>query len=194
MARFTPIFALLGGLLLLCGRRALARHWPHCGHQQEHGQSLARTFGRGCRAHRLHAGLIVAPMVYVALAGAPAVRSDASLPGIIAGGLQVGFGTRLGVGCTSGRGICGLARFSTRNSIVASGLFMFTGFITRLRVAVRRERLIGCRHFSVHWVRGHRPVLVLSQLVNPAKALGFLDITGGWDLSLARVGASTTLR
>ena len=53
---------------------------------------------------------------------------------LIAGGLLVGFGTRLGSGCTSGHGVCGLARLSPR-SIVATGTFMavaaLTVFVTR---------------------------------------------------------------
>ena len=47
----------------------------------------------------------------------------------MAGGLLVGFGTRLGSGCTSGHGICGLARLSPR-SMVAVALFMGAGFAT----------------------------------------------------------------
>jgi len=52
-----------------------------------------------------------------------------SLAAIAAAGMLVGFGTRLGNGCTSGHGICGLTRFSTR-SLVATVTFMATGFIT----------------------------------------------------------------
>ncbi|MEY3213207.1 MAG: hypothetical protein RIT28_3688 [Pseudomonadota bacterium] len=53
-------------------------------------------------------------------------------------GLLVGFGTRLGNGCTSGHGVCGLARFSQR-SLVAVVTFMATGMIT----AVLMDRLLG---------------------------------------------------
>lgn len=53
---------------------------------------------------------------------------------LAAAGLIVGFGTRLGSGCTSGHGVCGLSRLS-RRSIVATGLFMSSGFAT---VAVMR--------------------------------------------------------
>lgn len=48
---------------------------------------------------------------------------------IIVAGLFVGFGTNIGSGCTSGHGICGIGRLSTR-SIVATLTFMFTAFIT----------------------------------------------------------------
>ncbi|EQB15042.1 hypothetical protein L288_00495 [Sphingobium quisquiliarum P25] len=53
---------------------------------------------------------------------------------LVAAGLIVGFGTRLGSGCTSGHGVCGLSRLSWR-SVVATGLFMASGFAT---VAVMR--------------------------------------------------------
>ncbi|MFO0995200.1 MAG: YeeE/YedE family protein [Alphaproteobacteria bacterium] len=48
---------------------------------------------------------------------------------LVIGGLLVGFGTRLGRGCTSGHGVCGLARFS-RRSMVAVTVFMVSGFLT----------------------------------------------------------------
>ncbi|ETI61440.1 YeeE/YedE family protein [Sphingobium sp. C100] len=48
---------------------------------------------------------------------------------LITGGLIVGFGTRLGSGCTSGHGVCGLARLSPR-SVVATATFMATGIAT----------------------------------------------------------------
>lgn len=54
---------------------------------------------------------------------------EASLSKLILAGFLVGFGTRLGSGCTSGHGICGLARWSPR-SMVAVATFMTTGFIT----------------------------------------------------------------
>jgi uncharacterized membrane protein YedE/YeeE len=56
-------------------------------------------------------------------------RFDSSYLMMAIAGLLVGFGTRLGSGCTSGHGICGLPRLSIR-SIVAVGTFMFTGIIT----------------------------------------------------------------
>lgn len=53
---------------------------------------------------------------------------DSPLP-LIIGGLLVGFGTRLGSGCTSGHGVCGISRLS-RRSIVATAVFMGAGFAT----------------------------------------------------------------
>jgi uncharacterized membrane protein YedE/YeeE len=54
---------------------------------------------------------------------------DLSAVGLVAAGLLVGIGTRIGSGCTSGHGICGLARLSPR-SLVAVGTFMATAVIT----------------------------------------------------------------
>jgi len=81
-------------------------------------------------------GLIAGPNLTM-LAGQtiPDVDIAASLPTVIAGGLLVGFGTRFGNGCTSGHGVCGLARFSPR-SAVATVVFMVTAgvvvFVVRL--------------------------------------------------------------
>lgn len=50
-------------------------------------------------------------------------------PGMIVAGLVVGFGTRMGSGCTSGHGVCGMARLS-RRSIIATLTFMAAGFVT----------------------------------------------------------------
>lgn len=59
----------------------------------------------------------------------PDIRISSSVPLLIAAGLLVGFGTRLGNGCTSGHGVCGMARLSPR-SIVATLTFMAAGFAT----------------------------------------------------------------
>jgi uncharacterized membrane protein YedE/YeeE len=56
-------------------------------------------------------------------------ESPASSSLLIVGGFLVGLGTRLGSGCTSGHGVCGMSRFSLR-SLVATLSFMLAGFIT----------------------------------------------------------------
>lgn len=61
--------------------------------------------------------------------GVPQMSITSSAPVLIAGGLLVGFGTRLGNGCTSGHGVCGLARLSPR-SIAATAAFMAAGVAT----------------------------------------------------------------
>ena len=73
-------------------------------------------------------GLVGAPWVYVVLHGAPAIDISVSNGTLMAAGLLVGFGTRLGGGCTSGHGVCGTARLSPR-SLTATGLFMLAGMV-----------------------------------------------------------------
>ena len=75
-------------------------------------------------------GLLLGPVVYRAVSGAwPAASITTSLPLLIVGGLLVGFGTRLGSGCTSGHGVVGLARLSPR-SIAAVVTFMAAAVVT----------------------------------------------------------------
>ena len=69
-------------------------------------------------------GLIISPLLYKLARPLPDVEVSTSLPLLIAAGLLVGFGTRLGSGCTSGHGICGNARLSPR-SLAATVTFMF---------------------------------------------------------------------
>lgn len=75
------------------------------------------------------AGLIVSPLLYRLVKPLPAIEVSASIPLLIAAGLLVGFGTRLGSGCTSGHGICGNARLSPR-SMAATVTFMLFGILT----------------------------------------------------------------
>lgn len=75
-------------------------------------------------------GLILGPLIYRLASGTwPAVTITASLPAIALAGLLVGFGTRMGSGCTSGHGIVGLARLSPR-SIAAVITFLSAGVAT----------------------------------------------------------------
>lgn len=72
-------------------------------------------------------GLIITPFIY-GLFVQPEIELNASSLMMIVAGLLVGFGTRLGSGCTSGHGICGISRLSKR-SIIATMTFMFAGFV-----------------------------------------------------------------
>ncbi|GAB3470648.1 YeeE/YedE family protein [Polaromonas eurypsychrophila] len=74
-------------------------------------------------------GLLVAPMLYFLVAGPTSVRIDAGWTTVVVAGLLVGVGTRYGSGCTSGHGVCGLARLSPR-SLMATLAFMGAGFVT----------------------------------------------------------------
>jgi hypothetical protein len=74
------------------------------------------------------AGLLLAPAVWRLFAELPAATVSDSPVLLVAAGLLVGFGSRLGSGCTSGHGVCGLSRLSPR-SLVATATFMSAGFI-----------------------------------------------------------------
>lgn len=131
MANFTPLSAAVGGgliglsavlLMLLTGRIA----------------GISSIFGgllnfvandTGWRVAFI-AGLILAPLMASWLGYAmPTPKMPGSWTVIVAAGLLVGFGTRLGGGCTSGHGICGMARLSGR-SMTATAIFMFTAIVT----------------------------------------------------------------
>lgn len=76
------------------------------------------------------AGLLVAGVIAAMFMGpAPGMLPGIGLPTLIVAGLLVGFGTRLGNGCTSGHGVCGISRLSWR-SLVATMTFMAAGFVT----------------------------------------------------------------
>jgi len=78
----------------------------------------------------LDGGLFLGPGIYrLWFGGWPVVHFQASLWVLALAGLLVGFGTRLGSGCTSGHGVCGLARLS-RRSIVAVATFLAAGMVT----------------------------------------------------------------
>ena len=73
-------------------------------------------------------GLFMVPFFY-GLVQTPNIELNASPLMMIVAGLLVGFGTRMGSGCTSGHGICGISRLSKR-SMIATMTFMFAGFVT----------------------------------------------------------------
>lgn len=75
------------------------------------------------------AGLIGAPLAYGVVTALPAVQIDAGMGTLIISGLLVGIGTRYGSGCTSGHGVCGIARRSPR-SMAATATFVLAGFVT----------------------------------------------------------------
>lgn len=88
--------------------------------------------GRADLAWRLAliAGMVTGPLVYLAASGAmPPVQVPVSTPALLFGGLLVGIGVSFGGGCTSGHGVCGMARLS-RRSILATLTFMAATFVT----------------------------------------------------------------
>jgi uncharacterized protein len=133
---FTPVSGLVGGLLIgLSVTLMLLLNGRIAGISGIVGGLLApKDEDTGWRVAFV-AGLLIGAMAYILAVGGPApVDVLASPPAILVGGLLVGFGTRLGSGCTSGHGLCGMARIS-RRSMVASAVFfgvaMLTVFLTR---------------------------------------------------------------
>ena len=125
MANFTPISAAIGGALIgLAAALLMLTTGRIAGISGIFGGCL--DFGTGDKGWRVAfiAGLILAPLTG-SLLGVPVPIPDmpASWVVIVAAGLLVGFGTKLGSGCTSGHGVCGIARLSPR-SIAATFIFM----------------------------------------------------------------------
>jgi uncharacterized protein len=75
------------------------------------------------------AGLILGAFLFHFISGHPIPIFEVPIPLMLAGGFIVGVGTKLGSGCTSGHGICGIGRLSVR-SIIATCTFLLLGFIT----------------------------------------------------------------
>jgi uncharacterized protein len=131
MENFTPVSALIGGLLIGASAALfLVLNGRIAGISGILGGLIPPERGQvGWRLAFL-AGMFIAPLAYVALGGAlPAIGLDASLPLLVVAGLIVGFGTRLGAGCTSGHGVCGIGRGSPR-SLAATAVFMATAIAT----------------------------------------------------------------
>ena len=131
MENFTPVSGLIGGLLIgLASVLLLLLNGRIAGISGIVGGLLARKGSEvGWRAVFI-AGLLLGAFVYMlATGGAIPVRIQASLPILVVAGLLVGFGTRLGSGCTSGHGISGIARLSKR-SIVATLVFIGVAILT----------------------------------------------------------------
>lgn len=74
-------------------------------------------------------GLPLGALIVTSASSGGEPRLTGSIPQLVIAGLLVGFGTRLGSGCTSGHGVCGLSRLS-RRSMVATLTFMTSGFVT----------------------------------------------------------------
>ena len=127
---FTPVSALIGGALIcLAAVLLLALVGRVAGISGILNGAIEQRDGRAWRWSFL-LGLVGGAALWFALSsGVSPPRIGFPLPWLIAAGLLVGFGTRLGSGCTSGHGICGLARLSKR-SLMAVVAFMGTGIAT----------------------------------------------------------------
>ena len=127
---FTPWPALAGGLLIgLAAGGLLLFNGRIAGVSGILGGLLRPAPGESGWRLAFLAGLAGAPLLYTLVAALPQVEVDAGWPALIVSGLLVGIGTRYGAGCTSGHGVCGLARGSAR-SLAATLGFMGAGFAT----------------------------------------------------------------
>lgn len=131
MENFTPVTALIGGLMI--GAAATLTLWANGRIAGISGILSGVIVPRGSDAlWRLLfvLGLLAGALSYALVRGEPTALELQVGPGLtVVAGLLVGFGTRLGSGCTSGHGICGLARFSKR-SFTATLLFMVVAIVT----------------------------------------------------------------
>ncbi len=93
------------------------------------GSVLTTRDGNGWRWAFLAGLLLAQPMFYGLTATPPPLPSDAGMLLTVIAGLLVGFGTRLGGGCTSGHGVCGIGRLAPR-SLAATATFIGTGMLT----------------------------------------------------------------
>ena len=128
---FTPWNSLAGGMLIgLAAALLILINGRIAGISGIVGNMLSKS-AAGERSWRLLflAGLLAAPWLWRVALPMPAVQIDTGMALLVAAGLLVGFGTRLGSGCTSGHGVCGVSRGSLR-SLVATLLFMGAGFAT----------------------------------------------------------------
>jgi hypothetical protein len=129
---FTPYASLLGGALIGLAAVSLMAVTGRIAGVSGIAVRLFPPYGDGQLAGRLAfiVGLIVAPLIWFVVTGRmPAQSIETNSMVLVAAGLLVGFGSVWGNGCTSGHGVCGLSRLSTR-SLVATGAFMATGSIT----------------------------------------------------------------
>ena len=130
MNHFTPLSALLGGLLIGTGAVLLILfNGRIAGISGIVGGLLRPITGDVAWRAAFILGLLMAPLAFRLVASLPAIQIDAGYPLLIVAGLLVGIGTRYGAGCTSGHGVCGLSRLSTRSAI-ATVVFMGAGFVT----------------------------------------------------------------
>lgn len=143
MQNFTPLTALAGGLLI--GASAALMLWLKgriAGISGIAGGLMQPSHGDTSWRALFLLGMMAAPLLVMLTRGdVPRIPGTVSDRPLILAGLLVGFGTRLGSGCTSGHGVCGLARRSKR-SLVATLTFLASGALT---VFVVRHLLGGLR-------------------------------------------------
>jgi hypothetical protein len=129
VTEFTPFSALIGGVILGVSALLLVLfNGKIAGISGIVSKGLRQFNSDGLWRWMFILGIIIGPIISGFWHYTLPSQIDISWPLIIAGGLFVGIGSKLGSGCTSGHGICGIGRFSTR-SIVATSVFMLVAVI-----------------------------------------------------------------
>jgi len=129
-AQFTPLSALLGGSLIgLASLLLLLVNGRISGISGITGQLMNKPNSSNYWSWVFIAGMLAGAVIGVSANNLTAPDIDSSWLSIIAAGLLVGAGTKIGSGCTSGHGICGIGRWSTR-SIIATVTFLVSGIVS----------------------------------------------------------------
>jgi len=127
---FTPWASLAGGILIgLAAALLLLANGRIAGISGTLGGLLRPARGDVAWRVSFLGGLFLAPLAWLTLRAMPPAQIDHSPALLAAAGLLVGLGTRFGSGCTSGHGVCGIARLSPR-SLAATACFMAAGIVT----------------------------------------------------------------
>ncbi|MEN3950315.1 YeeE/YedE family protein [Iodidimonas sp. SYSU 1G8] len=130
IVNFTPLPALIGGMLIgLAAVLLMALNGRIAGISGILGGLLPPTKGDIPWRLAFIAGLVLGGLGFAAFGGVSTIVIEAEVPLLIVAGLLVGVGTRMGSGCTSGHGICGIGRLSPRG-IVATVIFMAVAMVT----------------------------------------------------------------
>ena len=131
MIEFTPYSALAGGVLIgLAATILLKLNGRIAGVSGILNGALSFQPDERLWRALFVAGLIVGGLIYQVISSEPLItREGFPAARLVIAGILVGFGTRLGSGCTSGHGVCGIARLSPR-SIVATAIFVSVGMLT----------------------------------------------------------------
>jgi uncharacterized membrane protein YedE/YeeE len=128
----SPLYAIAGGLLIGSAAALLLLLTGRIAGVSGIAAAALRIADRGpawLQSASFVVGLPLGALIVSATLRSPHIQASSSVPLLVAAGLLVGFGTRLGNGCTSGHGVCGMARLS-RRSIAATLTFMALGFAT----------------------------------------------------------------
>jgi len=137
MTEFTPLASLLGGMMIGLSAVLLMLWEGRIAGISGIAGRLLPPWRDGVFLSRLGfvAGLVAAPFAVMAFTGQPVAQTvSGNVPLMLAAGLIVGFGSVWGNGCTSGHGVCGLARLSARSlvaTLVFMGVAIATVFVTR---------------------------------------------------------------